>query len=169
MSTIVTTRDYTSKCLNVLLWIKFKHNYFLQIAMRRCALSCLHFVCKKRNGRCTISSRIIIIGEGQVSFLQDFDIGWTAKGSVPPELPSSQIAMYFAQTTQPFYIVIISSRIIIIGEGQVIFLQDFDISWTAKGSVPPELPSSQIAMYFAQTTQLFYIVIAIYIASYIAS
>ena len=27
MSTIATTQDFASKCLNVLLWIKFKHNY----------------------------------------------------------------------------------------------------------------------------------------------
>ena len=66
----------------------------------------MHFVPKKRRGRCTISSGIIIIREGQVILLQDFDISWTAKGSVPPELSSSQIAMYFAQITQPFYIAI---------------------------------------------------------------
>ena len=69
MSTIVTTRDYTSKCLNVPLWIKFKHNYVLQIAIYASIapfLALMHFVRKKRCGRCTISSRIIIIREGQL-------------------------------------------------------------------------------------------------------
>ena len=112
MSTIVTTRDYTSKFLNVPLWIKFKHNYFLQIAMRRFApfLALMHFVCKKRRGRCTISSRIINYqgGTGNFAYKTSIIISWTAKGSVPPELSSSQIAMYFAQTTQPFYIAIAS-------------------------------------------------------------
>ena len=65
MSTIATTRDYTSKCLNVLPWIKFTHNYFLQICVNH-ALSCMHFVGKKGRDRCTISSKIIIIREGQV-------------------------------------------------------------------------------------------------------
>ena len=68
MSTIVTTRDYTSKYLNVPPWIKFKHNYFLQIAVSIAPfLALMHFVRKKRRGRCTISSRIIIIREGQVN------------------------------------------------------------------------------------------------------
>ena len=62
MSTIATTRDYTSKSLNVLPWIKFKHYYFLQICVDR-ALSCMHLVSKKGRGRCTISSRI---SEGKV-------------------------------------------------------------------------------------------------------
>ena len=61
MNTIATTRDYTSKCLNMLTWIKF----ILQIFVDR-TLSCMHFVGKKGRGRCTISSRIIIIREGQV-------------------------------------------------------------------------------------------------------
>ena len=61
MSTIATTRDYTSKCLNVLLWFKFKHRYFLQIAMRRSRPFMHAFVREKGRGRCTISSRIIII------------------------------------------------------------------------------------------------------------
>ena len=65
MSTIATTRDYISKCLNVLPWIKFKHNNFLQICID-CALSCMYFVRKKGRGCCTISSRTIIIREGQV-------------------------------------------------------------------------------------------------------
>ena len=65
MSTIATIRDYTSKCLNVLLWINFKHNYFLQICVDH-ALSSMHFVLKKGRGRCTFSSRIIIIRKGQV-------------------------------------------------------------------------------------------------------
>ena len=60
MSTIATTRDYASKCLNVLLWIKFKHNYFLQICVDQ-PLSCMHFVRKKRRDRCKFPSRIIII------------------------------------------------------------------------------------------------------------
>ena len=62
---------------------------------------------------------------------------------VPPELPSSQIAIYFAQTTQPFIITIVTCSYI----------------------VPSELPSSQIAIYFAQITQPSIIAIASYIAS----
>ena len=65
MSTIATTRDYASKCLNVLLWINFKHNYFLQICVYH-PLSCMHFVWKKRRDHCKFPARIIIIREGQV-------------------------------------------------------------------------------------------------------
>ena len=68
----------------------------------------MHFVLKKGRGRCTFSSRIIIIRKGQVILPTRFRISWTAKGSVPPELPPSQIAIYFAQTTQPFIIAIAS-------------------------------------------------------------
>ena len=65
MSTIATTQDYTSKCPKCAIADKFKHNYFLQICVDL-ALSCMHFVSKKGRGRCTISSRIIIIREGQI-------------------------------------------------------------------------------------------------------
>ena len=66
----------------------------------------LHAFCMQEGGgHCTISSRIIIVREVQV---QGFNISWTAKGSVPPELPSSQIGIYFAQTTQPFITAIAS-------------------------------------------------------------
>ena len=86
MSTIATTRDYTSKCLNVLLWIKFNHNNFfanmcqshpflhaicmhafcMHACMHCIQNACMHFVCKKGRGHCTFSSRVIIIREGQV-------------------------------------------------------------------------------------------------------
>ena len=81
-------------------WIKFQHNCFLQICVDR-ALSCMSFVRKKGHGCCIISSRIIIIREGQVVLPSSFDISWTANGSVPPKLLSSKIAMYFAQTMHP--------------------------------------------------------------------
>ena len=49
-------------------------------------------------------SIIIISGRDRYFYLQGFDINWTAKGFVPPELSSSQIAIYFAETIQPFII-----------------------------------------------------------------
>ena len=57
------------------------------------------------------------------------------------------------------------------GIGNFTYVQGFDISWTAEGSVPPELLSSQIAIaiHSAQTIQLFIITLASYIASQLAS
>ena len=80
MSTIGTTRDYTSKCLNVL-YCGLNSSIIIFANMRRSRLF-LHAVCtQKGHGRCTFSSKIIIIREGQVILPTRFLYQLEGKGS----------------------------------------------------------------------------------------
>ena len=109
MSTIVTTRDYTSKCLNKLPWIKFKHHYFLQICIDH-ALSCMHFVCKKGPGCCTFSSSYHNYQGGTGNFIYKASILSGQQKTLYHQnyLPCRWLAIYFAQTTQLFIITLAS-------------------------------------------------------------
>ena len=122
MSTIATTRDYTSKCLNVLLWIKFKHNYFF--ANMRRSRPFLYAFCTQEGvwllyiffynhnyqggtGNFTYGA-LILAGQQKALVKYDRLIVQPHKCRVPPKLPYLRIAIYFAQTTQPFIIAIVT-------------------------------------------------------------
>ena len=148
MSTIATTRDYTSKCLNVLLWIKFKHNFFANMHRSRPFLYAfcmqegvwlLYIFFQNHNyqggtGNFTYKA-LILTGQQKALVKYDSLIVQPHKCCVPPTLPSSQIAIYFAQITQPFIIAIASQL---------------------ASYIVPLVTSLAIAIYFAQTTQPFF-------------
>ena len=69
---------------------------------------------------------LILAGQQKALLKYDGLIMQPHKCRVPPELPSSQIAIYLAQATQPFIIAIAS----------------YIASWLANYIVPPELPPS---------------------------
>ena len=80
---------------------------------RKCAIDTylqkiimLEFICDSTFG----AFRCIILCSSYSAHVQGFDISWKPKGSVQraSESPSLQIAMYFAQITQPFVIAIAS-------------------------------------------------------------
>ena len=156
MSTKATTQDYASKCLNVLLWIKFKHNY--SFANMHQSHPFLHSFCIQEgawslytffqnhnyHGRTgNFTYKVLILARQQKALLKyDSFIVQPHKCHVTPELPPSQVAMYLTQTTQPFFLAIarhITSQL----ATQLIVLYS-------------RITSLTIAIYFAQTTQPFF-------------
>ena len=82
-------------------------------------------VCKMRCNGCTFSSIITIIWEVQVNLSTRLQYQTTDSSSqarqimkphkchTPPEMPSSQIAIYFAKTTQPFFALLLKLAILL--------------------------------------------------------
>ena len=117
----------------------------------------------------------ILAGQQKALLKYDSQIIKPYKCHVPRELPSSQIAIYSAQTTQPFIIsnsqlhsqlisqlycttritFLTNSYIFCLNYPAIIFIIAI-ASQLASYIVPPEFPSLQIAIYFAQTIQPFF-------------